>query len=97
MAVAAAAGRRARRPIRNRSVPSAPTVPPPRRAPPLTCPPTPLQPRRSPERAGEMILNRWDFSTLALSDMQKYFYKTENDDEATEAAEEAGQEEGREA
>ena len=44
-----------------------------------------------------MILNRWDFSTLALSDMQKYFYKTENDDEATEAAEEAGQEEGREA
>jgi len=23
-----------------------------------------------------MILNRWDFSTLALSDMQKYFYKT---------------------
>ena len=26
-------------------------------------------------------MNRWDFSTLALSDMQKYFYKTENNAE----------------
>ena len=54
MAVAAAAGRRARRPIGSCSVPSAPTVPPPpRRAPPLTHPPTPLQTRRSTGWAGE--------------------------------------------
>ena len=74
--VAAAAGRRARRPIGSCSVPSAPTVPPPRAAP-LLSPTHPPHSRRGGARDGrERDLNRWDFSTLALRHAEKYFYKT---------------------